>query len=192
MHQDKLGSSPPEDTVVMFSQEGFKACTHIVFLSAQKINHFWPAFSPCWMWKLSKEMCFIYVKKSAQRERFLQRNVTRRGNSLLDFHLSAEIIPLFLLGFSGLKWQRLRDSFSKLVLLPSRHTLPGGVKLEIQGGFRGWRAQRRCGEHISAAPEVAGSDFKWGNRRRLELLIHPGWLPALRAQEWMEPQTKFC
>lgn len=98
----------------------------------------------------------------------------------------------FLLGFLGLKWQWLRDSFSKLMLLPFRHALPGGVKLEIQGGFWGWGAQRRCGEDISAAPEVAGSDFKRGSRRRLESLINPGWLPALGAQEWMWPWTQLC
>lgn len=151
-----LGLDPPENTVDMFSQEGFKAWYTHYFSLCTEIKYFWLAFSPWWIWKISKEICFIEKKRYNQlnKKDFSRGIVIRwRENSLLDFHLSAKNIPLFWLGFLGLKWQWLRDSFSKLMFLPSRHTLPGGVKLEIQRGFWQWGAQRRCGEHIAAVSE---------------------------------------
>lgn len=93
-----------------------------------------------------KENMLCICKKISSTRKISPEGCDQKGKFTAGLPFVCRSYIFVFARFLGLKWQRLRDSFSKLMLLPFRHTFPGGVKLEIQGGFWGWGAQRRCGE----------------------------------------------
>lgn len=115
----------------IFSQGGFKSWNVQYFLLCVQtkifLTNIFLIFSLCWIWKslnistskISQEGCDQVKEEFTSGLPFVCKKHTT-------------VLPAF---FLGLKWQWLRVSFSKLMVLPSRHILSGGVKLEIQGGF---------------------------------------------------------
>lgn len=128
---------------------GFGHCEHTTGIFSQEGFEFWNVqyFSLCVQTKIF--LTLLNMKKYQRKNALLKKTKKDKGLNIAS-KISQEgcdqmkeeftsglpfVCKKHTTFFLGLKWQWLRDSFSKLMVLPSWHILPGGVKLEIQGGF---------------------------------------------------------